>query len=161
MNGWRILLLCSTFFILGYAGKLEVTADKFTHVDSKKQAVFEGHAHAQEGKSKIDADKFIIYLDKDNEAKEYHAIKNVRFEIIRPSQHIKGRCNYMVYNVKDDSYKLKGNAKLEDILNKRKMSGSVIYLDNKKQNASVTSTKNKPVKFIFQMKDKKKRSGKK
>ena len=136
-----------------YAEELEVTADKFTHIEKENKAIFEGNAHAISGKSRVDADRFVIYLDKNNKAKEYHAIGHVKFEIVKPNQHVKGSCNKLIYNVVKETYLLKGNAKIDDILNGRKMSGDEVYLDNLKKEAKAKSLNKKPVKFIFQMKD--------
>ncbi len=142
-------LLSSTI----YAEQLEVTADKFTHIEKENKAIFEGHAHAINDKSRVDADRFVIYLDKNNKTKEYHAVGHVRFEIIKPDQHVKGSCDRLIYNVIKETYRLKGHAKIKDILNGREMSGDEVYLDNLKKEAKAKSHHKKPVKFIFQMKD--------
>jgi len=140
--------------LLAWAGEsLEVTADKFTHMEQEHKAVFEGHARAVQGKSRIDAEKFIVLLDGNNSAREYQAIGNVRFEIVKPRQHVKGRCGRLYYRVEEETYRLKGNAKVEDLLNNRKMSGEEVFLDNRRRKASAVSERNKPVRFIFQMND--------
>lgn len=133
-------------------GALEVTADRFTHVEAEHKAVFDGHAHAVQGKSRVDADRFIVYFDKGNSAREYRAIGHVRFEIVRPDQHVKGRCAQLTYRVAEETYRLKGDAHLNDLLNYREMQGEEIFLDNKKKLATAKSDKKGPVKFIFQMK---------
>ncbi len=61
---------------------LEVTSDKFISDEKKHLAIFEGNAKAIQGKSKILAKKFVVYLDRNNTAKEYQAVNNVNFEII-------------------------------------------------------------------------------
>jgi lipopolysaccharide export system protein LptA len=132
---------------------LEVISDKFSSNENKHIAVFEGNAKATQGKSWIKAKKFIVYLDKNNSAKEYRAIGDVSFEIIKPKQHIKGVCNLLIYRVKSDSYTLEGNATVDDILNKRKMSADRLFLDNKNSFAKAISKKKGPVKLIFQMDD--------
>jgi|GEM_PF-220348 len=133
-------------------GALEVSADRFTHVEAEHKAVFEGHAHAVQGKSRVDADRFIVYFDKRNNAREYRAIGHVRFEIVRPDQHVKGHCAKLTYRVQEETYRLKGGARLTDLLNHREMQGEEIFLDNKKKLATAKSDKKGPVKFIFQMK---------
>jgi len=135
------------------AESLEVTADRFTHVESEHRAVFEGHAHATQGKSRIDARKFIVLFDANNTAREYRAIGKVRFEIVRPNQHVKGSCDQLTYRVAEETYLLQGHAKIDDLLNKRKMQGEEVFLDNKQGRASAKSNHKGPVKFIFQMKD--------
>lgn len=153
----KSLLLLISLMLLVQAESLEVSADKFTHIDKEHRAVFEGNAHATQGKSRIDAKKFIVYFDNNNTATEYQAIGNVRFNIVRPDQHVKGRCRHLTYRVKEETYLLEGNAKLVDLLNKRQMEGERVFLDNKTGRASAKSGNKGPVKFIFEMKD----SGKK
>jgi len=161
--GIKVVSILSILTILIYAKSqnLEITADKFTHIESENKAIFEGHAIAKDGKSSVRADRFVIYLDKNNKAKMYNALGHVRFEIIKPNQHVKGRCNSLIYKVTKEVYILKGHAYLEDILNKRTMSGDELYLDNLKKEAKAKSDHKKPVKFIFQLKDVKNIKGKK
>jgi len=142
-----------TISIYAVSQNLEITADKFTHIESENKAIFEGHAVAKDGNSSVKADRFIIYLDKNNKAKKYNALGHVQFEIIKPNQHIKGRCDSLIYKVTKEVYILKGHAYLEDILHKRTMSGDELYLDNLKKEAKAKSDHKKPVKFIFQLKD--------
>ena len=133
---------------------LEVTSDRFTHLEKEQKAIFEGHAHATQGKSRIDARKFIVNFDKDGNARVYQAIGGVRFEIIKaPDRHIKGRCDRLVYRVAEDTYRLVGHAYVNDLVNKRIMKGQEIYLDNKKGLATAKSGKKGPVKFVFPMKE--------
>jgi lipopolysaccharide export system protein LptA len=143
---------------------LEVSADKFEHLEKEKKAIFRGHAHATQGKSRIDARKFVVYFDDRGETREYQALGKVRFEIIKPNRHIKGRCDRLVYNVAADTYRLSGHTYLQDLINKRTMSGKEIFLDNRKGKATAVSDRKGPVKFVFPMKDtkggKKKKKGK-
>jgi len=151
----RILLLCWIGWCAaaGAGESLEVTADRFTHIEQEHKAIFEGHARAVQGKSRIDAKKFIVLLDANNTAREYQAIGNVRFEIVKPQQHVKGSCTRLYYRVAEETYRLKGNARVEDLLNHRKMSGEEVFLDNRRKKASAVSERNRPVRFIFQMND--------
>ena len=150
----RALILCQMIVISLFAtDKLEVTADNFTHIEAQRKAIFEGHAHAVNGKSEIDAQKFIILFDENNRAIEYRAISNVKFEIVKPDQHVKGRCDNLLYRVEEETYRLRGNAKIVDLLNGREMSGDEVYLDNKQKKASAKSDRKRPVRFIFKMKD--------
>ncbi len=132
---------------------LEVTADRFEHLDKEKKAIFEGHAHASQGKSRIDARKFVVYFDEKGETKRYEALGGVRFEIVKPGRHIEGRCDRLVYRVAADTYRLSGHTYLKDLLNHRTMSGKEIFLDNKRGLTTAVSGKKGPVKFIFPMKD--------
>ncbi len=156
------LYVLASFCVWG-AENLEVTADKFEHLEKEQKAIFDGHAHATQGKSRIDADRFEIFFDKEGEAKEYRALGHVRFEIIKPQRHIKGACDRLTYEVKGDTYLLVGKASVNDLINHRTMNGAKIFLDNKTGRASASSEGKGPVKFVFPMKDAtgKKKQGKK
>ncbi len=152
---WLIVLLAG--WSLVSANSLEVTADHFTHIEKERKAVFEGNAHAIEGKSRIDAKRFVVYFDDKNNATEYQAIGNVRFEIVRPEQHIKGSCDHLTYRVAEETYLLRGKARVKDLINGRLMQGEEIFLDNKNRKATAKSDRKGPVKFIFKMKEKPKK----
>jgi lipopolysaccharide export system protein LptA len=140
---------------------LEVSADKFEHIEKENKAIFLGNAHAVQGKSRIDAEKFVVYFDKEGETREYQALGKVRFEIVKPDRHIKGHCDRLIYNVPADTYRLSGHTYVQDLINQRTMSGKEIFLDNKKGRATAVSGRKGPVKFIFPMKDAGKKSKKK
>jgi len=149
----KILAFLLCLIAVVESGRLEVTAEKFIQLEKKNMTIFEGNAHVKDGKSNVWADKFIIYANKDSNASIYKAIGNVRFEINRPGEHFKGRCDRLIYSVKTMSYRLIGHAKVDDLLHKRSLSGDEILLDNKKHQTSAISDKKKPVKFVFQMED--------
>ncbi|WP_292658328.1 lipopolysaccharide transport periplasmic protein LptA [Nitratifractor sp.] len=150
----RMLWGMTAASLLWGAENLEVTADRFTHLEKEQKAIFEGHAHAMQGKSRIDAKKFIVNFDKEGNARVYQAIGHVRFEIVKaPDRHVKGSCDRLIYRVAEDTYRLVGHADVNDLINKRIMKGQEIYLDNKKGLATAKSGHNGPVKFVFPMKD--------
>ena len=150
----RFLLSLSLLIVaVGAKEPLEVISDKFASDENKHIAIFEGNAKATQGKSWIKAKKFIVYLDKNNSAREYKAIKDVTFEIVKPKQHVKGTCKELTYIVKGDTYILVGNALVDDVLNNRKMSAEKLVLDNKRSTARAVSKKKGPVRLIFQVED--------
>lgn len=153
MKKLAITMLLTIFALGAKEVPLEVKADHFTNIDKEKKAIFEGHAYATQGKSWVRGDKFIVLFDQDGNAREYQAIGNVHFEIVKPKQHVKGKSGRLTYQVSDDTYLLEEHAVLDDLLNKRKMEGERIFLDNKGGRATAESGKKGPVKFIFQMKE--------
>jgi len=148
----KILLSILLFSFFLFSESLEITADNFTHIESQKKAIFEGNAKAKEGKSKITANKFIVYFGKGNQAREYQAVGNVKFDINQKKQHVKGSCKKLIYKVQEETYLLEGNAKLVDVINNREMEGERLFLDNKNGKAYAKSNKKRPVKFIFEIK---------
>ena len=136
------------------ASNLEITSNNFYYKDGEQKAQFSGNVIAKEGQSLIKANTLTVYLDKNSEAKKYQASGNVFFEIKGPKRYIKGRCNVLIYLPVEDKYILKGHVVLEDILNKRKVYGDEIILDNKHGSSYAKSHSKKPVKFIFKVKSK-------
>ncbi len=147
-----LLLLFNAFI---YGANLEITSNNFYYKDGENKAEFSGNVVAKEGKNIIKAGKLIVFLDENSEAKEYRAVGNVNFEIKDEKKDIKGRCDTLTYLPEEDRYILKGHVLLNDILNKRKVMGDEIVLDNKKGESYAKSSSKKPVKFIFKVKSKK------
>jgi lipopolysaccharide export system protein LptA len=155
MRGMRAVgIFLSLMATLWGAENLEVTADKFTHLEKEQKAIFQGHARATQGASWIKAQRFVVYFDKENNAKEYQASGGVTFAIVKkPDRDVRGHCDTLVYKVAEDSYRLIGHAVVDDRVNQRLMKGEKIFLDNKRGLATATSGKKGPVKFVFPMKD--------
>jgi len=138
-----------------FSSNLEITSNNFYYKDGEQKAKFNGNVVAKEGDSIIKSDSLIVFLDKNSEAKKYKASGSVTFEIKNEKRDIKGKCNTLVYMPVEDKYILIGSVVLEDILNKRKVYGDEIVLDNKNSSSYAKSQSRKPVKFIFKVKSKK------
>ena len=138
-----------------FCNNLEISSNNFYYKDGDKKAVFSGNAIAKEGKNVINADKIVVFLDENNEAKKYLANGNVKFEIFNKKRHLKGKCNFFTYYPELDKYILKGDAVLKDIINNRVVYGDEIVIDNKKSESYAKGSRKKPVKFIFKIKSKK------
>ncbi|NPA50274.1 MAG: hypothetical protein GXO02_01430 [Epsilonproteobacteria bacterium] len=151
----RYFILLFMLILALFGNNLVVTSDNFEYEESKNRAIFVGNAYAKRGESEIWANKLIVFLDENNETKEYQAIGNVRFIIRDNEQNIKGKCDFLRYFPQEDRYYLKGRVYVNDILKKREMWGDDLYIDNKRRYVKARSLKKgKSVKFIFKMKDK-------
>ncbi len=137
------------------ASNLEITSDDFLYKDGENKANFIGHVVAHKGQNLINSDKLIVFLDNDNEADKYKAIKNVYFEIKNEKKDINGSCDTLSYFPKQDKYILIGNVVINDRKNSRKVYGDEIILDNKKGTSYANSKSKKPVKFVFKVKSSK------
>jgi lipopolysaccharide export system protein LptA len=146
-----MLLLALSFGYL-FAANLEISANGFYHKDGEKKAVFSGNVVAKEEGNLIKSDKITVFLDENSEAKEYVAQGNVYFELKAPKRFIKGRCFKIKYIPQEDKYYLNGKVVVEDVLNKRKIYGDEIIIDNKNGASYAKSNSKKPVKFIFKVK---------
>ena len=123
--------------------------------DLKKEVHFMGNAKVVQGKSWIHGDKIIVYFDENNQTKKYEAIGTVTFEFIEEESSYKGSADKVTYYPLKEQYILTGKAIIDDLINKRHVNGDEITLDMTTGNANVKGSRKKPVKFIFDMKDKK------
>ena len=154
MNFIKIVLFVLFTGVL-FAQKVNVTADNMKAENLKKEVHFIGNAKVVQGKSWIRGDEIIVYFDENNQTKKYEAIGLVTFEFIQEKSSYKGSADKVTYLPVKDQYILKGKAIINDIINKRHANGDEIMLDMITGNANVKGSRKKPVKFIFDMKDKK------
>jgi len=138
-----------------FAQKVNITADNMKAENLKKEVHFIGNAKVVQGKSWIRGDEIIVYFDENNQTKKYDAIGLVTFEFIQEKSSYKGSADKVTYLPLKDQYILRGKAIINDIINKRHAHGNEIMLDMITGNANVKGSRKKPVKFIFDMKDKK------
>ena len=147
-----------------HAQKINVTSSSMTAEDMKKEVHFIDNAKAVQGESWIHGDEIIVYFDENNQTKKYQAIGTVTFEFKEQENHYTGSADKVTYYPVKSTYVLVGKAIIDDVINKRHVNGDEITLDMTTGNANVKGSKKKPVKFIFDMqekKDKKKKDTKK
>jgi len=154
LNFFKTILILS-FSTTLFAQKVNITSISMSAEDLKKEIRFTGNAKVVQGKSWIHGDEIIVYFDDNNETKQYEAIGKVTFEFKREKSLYKGSSDKITYYPEQSKYILTGNAIVDDILNKRHVNGDEIILDTVTGNANVKGSKKKPVKFIFNMKEKK------
>ena len=148
MKFFKIIL----FFIVSqslFAEKVEITSDSMNAMDLNKEVHFIGNAKVKQLNDWIHADKIIVHLNKDNQAKMYEAIGDVTFEFQNDKGHYIGSSNVVKYYPLTSLYVLKGKAKVNDVLNKRTAKGDEITVDMLTGNSNVKGSKKKPVKFTF------------
>jgi len=138
-----------------FAEKVEVTSDSMKAEDLKKEVRFIGDVTVKQLKNWLHGDKVIVYFDENNETKMYEAIGSVTFEFIQKESFYKGSADKVTYYPTKSQYILTGKAIIDDLINKRHVNGDEITLDMITGNAKVKGNKKKPVKFIFDMENKK------
>ncbi len=154
MNFFKTILILS-FSTTLFAQKVNITSISMSAENLKKEIHFTGNAKVTQGKSWIHGDEIIVYFDDDNNTKKYAAIGNVTFEFKREKSLYKGSSDNITYYPIQAKYILTGHAVVDDLINKRHVNGDEITLDTVTGDANVKGSKNKPVKFIFNMKEKK------
>jgi lipopolysaccharide export system protein LptA len=141
------------FFLItqvAFAEKVEITSDTMNANDLKKEVHFIGNAKVKQLKDWIHADKIIVHLNKNNQAKMYEAIGSVTFEFQNDKGHYVGSSKRVKYYPTKSLYTLLGNAKVDDLVNKRSAKGEEITVDMLTGNSNVVGGKKKPVKFTFE-----------
>ncbi len=138
-----------------FAEKVEITSDSMKAENLKKEVHFIGNVKVKQLKSWLNGDKIIVYFDENNETDMYEAIGSVSFEFKKEDSFYKGSADKVIYYPKKSQYILTGKAVIDDVLNKRHVNGDFITLDTITGNANVKGNEKKPVKFIFDMENKK------
>lgn len=138
-----------------FAEKVEITSDSMNAIDLKKEVHFIGNAKVKQLKDWIHANTIIVHLNEENQAKMYEAIGDVTFEFQNEKGHYLGSSNSVKYYPLTSLYVLKGNADVDDKLNKRTVKGDKITVDMTTGNSKVIGSKKKPVTFTFDMEKKK------
>lgn len=151
----QILYFCILSFTFINAQQVNISSDEMKANEENKTISFIGNAIVKQNQNIIKADKIIVYFNDNNKTKEYKAINNVKFEFVNDTSHYKGVAQKVIYQPLKSIYTLKGNAKIDDIINKRVIKGDEIVLDMQTGNAKVKGSAKKPVKFIFEMENKK------
>ena len=147
-------LLISLFSVAFAAQKVEVTADTMKAMESKKEIHFTGNVHIRQGESWLHGEKVIVHFSENNETDQYEARGDVSFEIKSGKGDYKGSAQRVIYYPLKSQYILKGNTRIDDVLNQRHIKGEEVLLDMKTGNATIKGKPKKPVKFIFDMEKK-------
>ena len=160
MRFFRLFLPFFLLFTILHAEKVEITSDSMKAEDLKKEVHFIGNVKVKQLESWLHGDRVIVYFDENNETKMYEAQavgkgKIVTFEVKEKKGFYKGSALNVKYYPVTSKYVLTGKAVIDDLLNKRHVNGDVITLDMTTGNAAVKGSRKKPVKFIFDMEEKK------
>jgi len=146
------------FFLLNYvvyADKVEITSTSMKAENLKKEVHFIGDAKVKKLDDWLHADQVIVYFDENNETKMYEAMGEVTFELKNDKNNYVGKAKKVTYYPLTLIYVLEGKAVIDDVVNKRHVNGDKIQLDMNTGDVQVSGSQNKPVKFIFDMEDKK------
>ena len=159
MNFWKnvlkICIISSTFVMILFADKVEITSDSMNAENMKKEVEFIGNVKIKQLKNWLHGDKVTVYFDDNNETKKYEAVGKVTFEFKKDKSFYKGSANKVTYYPKKAEYILVGKAVIDDLVNKRHVNGDVIIFDSITGYAKVKGNRKKPIKFIFDMESKK------
>ena len=137
------------------ASEVEVTANKFFADEVKKVSVFTGNVHVKKGTDELKANKVVIEFNSKKEPLKYTASGNAEVKMTINGKKYFGKGEVLIYEPQKLKYTIKKNAFLEEIDTNKKVYGENIYVDQANGHYEVDSKKDKPVKFIFKIEDKK------
>ena len=147
------MLIQAIFAQAIFAEKVEITSISMRAENVKKEIHFIGDAKVKKLDDWLHADRVVVYFDENNETKMYKAIGSVSFEFKEKTRHYAGSAEKVTYYPLKSIYLLQGKAVIDDLINKSHVDGDQIRLDMITGNANVKSNKQKPVKFIIEMKE--------
>ena len=159
MNLFKNIYIFSLVLIamtkISLAEKVEITSDSMNAENIKKEVHFIGHVKIKQSENWLHGDKVIVYFNENNETKKYEALGSVTFEFRKEKSFYKGSAEKVTYFPLKSQYLLEGKAVIDDKINKRHVNGDNIIFDMLTGNAKVKGSSKKPVKFTFDMEEKK------
>lgn len=145
------MILCIFALNLMYAAKpdvIDIVAQNFQIVGNV--TTITGNVDIKKGSDRLFADKVIVYTDKARKPLKYEAIGNVRFSIITTDKReLKGKSNRLVYQVKQNEYRLYDNAFVEEIGKPNVLKGDEIVLSGSGDYANIVGKKKAPARVTF------------
>lgn len=145
------MILCIFALNLMYAAKpdvIDIVAQNFQSVGNV--TTITGNVDIKKGSDRLFADKVIVYTDKARKPLKYEAIGNVRFSIITTDKReLKGKSNRLVYQVKQNEYRLYDNAFVEEIGKPNVLKGDEIVLSGSGDYANIVGKKKAPARVTF------------
>ncbi|MGP1485088.1 MAG: lipopolysaccharide transport periplasmic protein LptA [Campylobacter sp.] len=156
----KIWLIVLVIFVVN-AEQVEVTSDNFFADENKFVGEFTGNVNIKKGSDLLTADKVRIFFDKDKNPIKYVANGNAKIKALIKEKTYDGAGNELIYEPKENLYTINGNGFLHEIDSDKKVYGEFIQINQNSGTYSVKSDKKtnsvekKPVKFIFQVEDKK------
>jgi len=148
------IILLALAPLLVYCGEVEINAKKFEGDERSGVSKFTGDVVVLKGQDKITADTMFIYTGKDGKIQKFEAVGNAEFAMFDKAKNYRGKSDTLIYLPNTKEYTLIGNAQVEYIEEKRKVSGDKIYMNDTTKQANVEGSK-KPAKFIFFIDDNK------
>ncbi len=151
-----IIFIIISNFLYAKTQNVEITSKSFEADELKQVSKFIGNVKVIKEYDVITSDKLIVNFDKKKNPIKYIAMGNAKFKLILNKKHYAGKANKIIYDPIKKIYHFIGNAFLQDLDSSKKIYGDNISIDQLNGKYNVKSDGNKPVKFIFKVKDDKK-----
>ena len=161
----KYFLIFLMFITLSFASsnKLIIDATNFETDDLKGVTIFSGNVKLQKDKDKLNSQKLEVFMEpkaqrKTNEAIKYIATGNVDFEIHIKEKVYKGKGDKLIYIPKSQEYTISGNGYVKELTEEKELFGNNIFINQLTGNAKVEGSEEKPVRFIINVENNKKKS---
>lgn len=151
----KFLLFIGLLVVGLFAEQVQITADSFDGDENALVANLNGNVTIKNGKyDTLQANKAKILFDKNKKPIKYTASGNARFKAELKGKRYDGSSDEISYEPASQIYILSGKAYLHEIDTDKKLYGNKITINQKKGTYSVDGD-GAPIKFIFDMQDKK------
>jgi len=147
-----IILLLVINFLQAKEQNVEVTAKHFEADETKLISKFNGNVKVVKGSDVITAENLTINFDKKKNPLKYTAFGHATFKLTLNKKHYKGKADKIIYDPVKKFYRFIGNAFLQESDSGKKVYGDDIKIDQLNGKYDVSSSSDKPVKFIFKVK---------
>ncbi|RUM67264.1 MAG: lipopolysaccharide transport periplasmic protein LptA [Sulfurospirillum sp.] len=144
-----ILSLVSSLF----AQRVEISADKLEADEKSGISTLIGHVQIIKGDDHISADTLIVKFDKKNKPIFYDAKGSIKFHILTKTKEFEGKADQLRYDPKTLIYEMVGNVVIKEKRSKQILTGEKIQIDRISGKSIIEGKENKPVKFIFDIKE--------
>lgn len=151
----KLLLTMVASVLLLNAASVEVVADKFFADEKLKITVFTGNVTVTKESDKLVANKVVIDFDDKKQPLKYTATGSAKINMTIEDKKYFASSDTMIYDPIKSQYTLIKNAFLHEIITDKKVYGDRIWVDQLTGRYEVDSDGKKPVKFIFQVEEKK------
>lgn len=149
-----IAIFFINFVIAATKEQIEISAQNFEIDEKSGLSVLSGNVLVKKDKDILRANKVSVFLDKNNKPLRYEATQNPSFELVLDGKLYKGRGDKFVYQAKNDTYEILGNAHIEELSTNKRLYGDKIIINRKTQTYNIDGTSNKPVRFVFELDEK-------
>ncbi|MDR2152487.1 MAG: lipopolysaccharide transport periplasmic protein LptA [Helicobacteraceae bacterium] len=150
----RIFSLLAIAFAFASADTIEASADRLFADENAGRTVLEGSVKIVKGKDILRGDRVTISFTKEREISRFESKGASSFSVTaNDGAEYKGEADEIVYLPAEGVYTLKGNARVEDPINKRKIIGEQITFNEITRIARVSGKESAPVRMIFEIKD--------
>lgn len=146
-----LFLICTS---ISLAAQIEVKALNFYSDENKGESILSGNVEIIRGNDILNAQKLIIYTDKNRKPIRYEAMQDAKFKIVLKGKTYKGSGDKFIYSVANDTYEINGNAYINEIGSNQKLYGDRIIVDRRKNVYRVESKNKKPARFVFDLEQK-------